>query len=66
MPLKQNNFSSRNWALLTESAASKKFHISDNKSSDKSVRRKSSVDDLAEKGYIFGRLIGHGSYSKVK
>lgn len=66
MSLKQNNSSSRNWALHTKSATSKKFHISDNITCSKSIGRKSSVDDLAEEGYIFGRLLGQGSYSKVK
>lgn len=66
MSLKQNNSSLRNWALPLKSAASKKFHICDNIINSKSVGRKSSVDDLAEEGYIFGRLLGQGSYSKVK
>lgn len=66
MAEKQNTFNSKNSALLTRSGSSKKLHSSSNIISKKSVHRKSSVEELAEEGYIFGRLLGQGSYSKVK
>lgn len=63
---KQNTSISKNSSLLSISAFSKKLHTKAlNTTCHKSVC-KTSVEELAEEGYIFGRVLGEGSYSKVK
>lgn len=46
--------------------ASKKLPTNRKVTGCKPACKKSSVEDLAEEGYTIGRILGEGSYSKVR
>ena len=52
-------------ALSSTTASSKKYRLSKRNVSHR-ARRKTSVEDLEEEGYIIGRVLGEGSYCKVR
>ena len=62
---KQTTTRSKNSAASSTTASSKKYWIN-KRTWSKPGPSKTSVEDLAEQGYTIGRMLGEGSYCKVK
>lgn len=66
MTEKQTMTDSKMSSLLSTLVSARKFQIFKKKTCSKPAHKKTSVEDLAEEGYTIGRVLGEGSYCKVK